>query len=195
MINTHTYDASMDIYRVEETVPKLVEFIEAAKTQEQNALWKYFGITQRAARTDTGSSEDAKLDLLLAELSALREQTDRMNWLALVADGVRTPDTNSESTGRARMPLEPSEMESAIDAIEDFSIRLSEIGLNAEVAMAFDGRLDADAVRVVAAGNVRQLGRFTTDTLVKAARKYFPKAAYLEIIDKDGKDSVRFPLR
>jgi hypothetical protein len=77
MVNTHTYDSRMDIFRVEDEIPKLATFIAAAKSQTQNALWKYFGITQRAARVDTGSPETARMDLLLQEVRALRTGSNR----------------------------------------------------------------------------------------------------------------------
>ena len=72
IVNTHIYDGRMDVWRVEDTVPILATFLKSAENQQQNALWKYFGITQRAARVDAGSPQDAKLELLLAEVEAIR---------------------------------------------------------------------------------------------------------------------------
>lgn len=58
MINTYRYDGCLDIHRVMATVPGLAAFLNRAKAQDQNALWKYFGITRRAARTDPESLTD-----------------------------------------------------------------------------------------------------------------------------------------
>ncbi len=59
MINPYRYDGCLDIHRVMATVPGLAAFLNRAKAQEQNALWKYFGITQRAARSDPESLTDS----------------------------------------------------------------------------------------------------------------------------------------
>jgi hypothetical protein len=59
MINTHRYDGCLEIHRVMATVPRLAAFLNRAKTQNQNALWKYFGVTQRAARTDSEIPADS----------------------------------------------------------------------------------------------------------------------------------------
>jgi nucleoside 2-deoxyribosyltransferase len=61
IVNTHTYRASLQIDVVEEQIPLLAAFIQTAATQQQNALWKHFGITQRAHQVDAGSPGDAKL--------------------------------------------------------------------------------------------------------------------------------------
>jgi hypothetical protein len=75
MLNCYTYDCSLDITCVEAEVPNLAEHVRNAKGQTQNALWRYFGITQRAERSDPGNPEDAKLDLILARLATMEQHT------------------------------------------------------------------------------------------------------------------------
>jgi hypothetical protein len=72
MLNCYTYDSSLDISRVEDQIPKLTTHINSAKHQTQNALWKFFGITQRAERPTPDDPVGAKLDLLLGEVTTIR---------------------------------------------------------------------------------------------------------------------------
>jgi hypothetical protein len=75
IINTQTYDCDMQVWSVEEQIPCLAEYLRQAATQTQNALWKHFGITQRAKEPDPGNPESAKLDLVLAEVNAIRRES------------------------------------------------------------------------------------------------------------------------
>ena len=72
-VSCHTYDSRLDPWVLGSEVPKLAQFIRAASEQQRNALWRYFGITQRAKESEPGDATQAKLDLLLAEVASLRE--------------------------------------------------------------------------------------------------------------------------
>jgi nucleoside 2-deoxyribosyltransferase len=74
MTNTHMYSGSLNVITVKKDITDLTTYIEVAKLQTQNAVWKHFGLTQRAQETDPGSPEDAKLDLILAEMKRTREE-------------------------------------------------------------------------------------------------------------------------
>lgn len=52
LVSCHTYDPRMEPWCLSVEVPKLRAFIKTAGQQEQNALWRYFGITQRASHKD-----------------------------------------------------------------------------------------------------------------------------------------------
>ena len=68
LVNCHTYDARIVPWRLEAEIKKLAQFVQSAGTQERNALWKYFGITQRANAPKPGDPVQGKLDLILASL-------------------------------------------------------------------------------------------------------------------------------
>jgi DNA-binding CsgD family transcriptional regulator len=69
LVSCHTYDAGITAWRLDEEVDALTPFIQAAGAQSRNALWKYFGITQRAsAPAATNDPVQEKLDLILASL-------------------------------------------------------------------------------------------------------------------------------
>ena len=54
-------------------IPKLQAAIETAGKQNQNSLWRYFGITTRPTQAQPSDATQAKLDLLTAEINSLRE--------------------------------------------------------------------------------------------------------------------------
>lgn len=68
LVSCHTYDASLTPWALGAEIERLTSFINKARTQERNALWKYFGITQRASIPSTGDPVQDKLDLMLALL-------------------------------------------------------------------------------------------------------------------------------
>ena len=72
MLNCYTYQS--DLSDTEKQVPELVKLLIAAGRQKRNPVWKYFGITQRAARFNPSSSTDAKIDRMLKTLDAISEE-------------------------------------------------------------------------------------------------------------------------
>ena len=88
-INTYTYDASLTPWSLEAQVPSLSEHINQsmARSGERNPLWRYFGLTQRATPPEIANPAEAKLDLILAELTQLRQssQTPLLRWTPLTS--------------------------------------------------------------------------------------------------------------
>jgi hypothetical protein len=77
-INTHTYEAALQPWTIENQIQSLTEHITraAARSDGRSSLWRYFGLTQRAAPAEITNPEVAKLDLILSQINAL---TRRMN--------------------------------------------------------------------------------------------------------------------
>jgi hypothetical protein len=77
-INTHTYDASLQPWTLPSEVEALTLHIQqvAAKSDNRNALWRYFGLTQRASPAEISNPVEAKLDLLIDEVTRLAKRSD-----------------------------------------------------------------------------------------------------------------------
>jgi hypothetical protein len=73
IVSCHEYDASLTPWCLSAEVERLQKFVCGAGKQSRNALWKYFGMVQQAAVHQEGNPISAKLDLLLSELSILRQ--------------------------------------------------------------------------------------------------------------------------
>jgi nucleoside 2-deoxyribosyltransferase len=74
-INIATYDSALTPWSLDIEVPKLAEHIKevVAVGDARNSMWKYFGLTRRAAPPAAGGNPvEAKLDLLLAEMMKLQ---------------------------------------------------------------------------------------------------------------------------
>jgi hypothetical protein len=72
-INTYTYDSSLMPWSLETQIPSLAEHIRSSVkgANGRNIMWRYFGLTQRAAPADIADPMDAKLSLILSELTKL----------------------------------------------------------------------------------------------------------------------------
>jgi hypothetical protein len=76
-INTHTYDESLTPWTLASEIERLSEHIKAveAGSGSGNDMWRYFGLTKRATPSEiSGNPTEGKLDLVLAEITALRDQ-------------------------------------------------------------------------------------------------------------------------
>jgi hypothetical protein len=75
-INTYTYESSLQPWTLESQVSGLVRHITetAEKCRDRNSLWRYFGLTQRAAPAKIANPTEAKLDFLIAELAEAHRQ-------------------------------------------------------------------------------------------------------------------------
>jgi hypothetical protein len=76
-INTHTYDESLTPWTLNNEIDMLAEHIKAVDTGAAagNDMWHYFGLTKRATPAEIeGNLTEAKVDLLLTEMAALRER-------------------------------------------------------------------------------------------------------------------------
>jgi hypothetical protein len=82
-INTHTYDESLTPWTLTSEIDQLAEHVKAVDmdTESGNDLWRYFGLTKRAAPAEiTENPTEAKLDLLLAEVTALNLRGTASDW-------------------------------------------------------------------------------------------------------------------
>ena len=72
-INTYTYKSSLQPWILESQISCLAKHItEAAeKSGNRNSLWRYFGLTQRATPAEVTDPTQAKLDLLIGEVTRL----------------------------------------------------------------------------------------------------------------------------
>lgn len=72
-INVLTYDESLATWTLDEEIKRLAEHVSNVPTDDAsgNAMWRYFGLTKRGDPAEEGSLE-AKVDLLLAEITKLR---------------------------------------------------------------------------------------------------------------------------
>jgi hypothetical protein len=79
-INTHSYDQSLVPWTLTKEIEQLAEHVKAVDTAagSSNDMWHYFGLTKRASPAEiTGNPIEAKLDLLVAEITALKERDIR----------------------------------------------------------------------------------------------------------------------
>jgi hypothetical protein len=91
-INILTYDESLATWTLDEEVKRLAEHIGSVATDGSsgNAMWRYFGLTKRGGPAEAGSLE-AKVDVLLAEITKLRLQSGTLTGAELIR---RTLDDN-----------------------------------------------------------------------------------------------------
>jgi hypothetical protein len=75
-INTYTYDARLQPWTLDDEIVRLANHItEAAdKSDDRNSLWRYFGLTQRAAPAKVDNPTEAKLDLVIDEITRLSKK-------------------------------------------------------------------------------------------------------------------------
>ena len=77
-INAHTYDASLRPWTLPSEVEALTAHIQQVteRSGNRNALWRYFGLTQRASPAEIANPTDAKLDLLIDQVTRLAQRSD-----------------------------------------------------------------------------------------------------------------------
>ncbi len=73
-INTHSYDASLTPWSLKIAIPDLSKHIKLTveRADGRNSLWRYFGLTQRAAPPEIANPTDAMLNLIVSELADIR---------------------------------------------------------------------------------------------------------------------------
>ena len=74
IVSCFGYGSRLTPWVLRDEVPRLAEWIAAAGARERNAMWQYFGITRRAEAPDPGDPVQAKLDVLLTEVAAVRRR-------------------------------------------------------------------------------------------------------------------------
>lgn len=77
IINFHRYDSSLDVWSIEKEVSALAEHVRNAykKTEDHNALWKYFGVAQTGVFKPEDASLGEKIDLLMQEVATLKTES------------------------------------------------------------------------------------------------------------------------
>jgi DNA-binding CsgD family transcriptional regulator len=75
LVSCHTYDASIAVWSLASQIKELAEFARTAGAHDRNALWRYFGITQRASVPEAGDPVQEQLGLILASLERLDPPT------------------------------------------------------------------------------------------------------------------------
>jgi hypothetical protein len=98
-INTFTYSATLEPWLLELELPQLVEHIVQTvdKSGEQNALWRFFGLTQRGQPAVEENPVEAKFDLILAELSELKNSSHASNDFVYTFDPTNMVYTHAVS--------------------------------------------------------------------------------------------------
>jgi hypothetical protein len=77
-INVFTYDGSLKLWVVKDEVTRLTSHIKATAKSTSgtgNPMWRYFGLTQRAGPAEIENPVEAKLDLILSELTKLNQRS------------------------------------------------------------------------------------------------------------------------
>jgi hypothetical protein len=71
VINHHVYDSSLAPWKLKDEVQALSEHLKETKgrSEGRNALWRYFGLTQRAEPAHIENPLEEKVDLILQEVS------------------------------------------------------------------------------------------------------------------------------
>jgi hypothetical protein len=88
IINVHTYDPSLAPWSLSDDIDKLSGHLRSviAKSEGRNALWRYFGLTTRAAFRPGESTIEEKIDLIMLQL----QERDRLRRV----DITRNPEAN-----------------------------------------------------------------------------------------------------
>jgi len=76
IINVHTYEPSLAPWILEDQVNLIASHLQASaqRGDGRNPLWRYFGLTTRAALKEGESSLEEKVDLLLLQVQAIDSQ-------------------------------------------------------------------------------------------------------------------------
>lgn len=80
IINYHKYSSSLDAWSIETEINTLAKHVRNAykKTEDYNALWKYFGVAQTGVFKPEEASLGEKIDLLMKEVNALKRQPEEV---------------------------------------------------------------------------------------------------------------------
>lgn len=78
IINFHKYSSSLDAWSIETEINTLAEHVRNAykKTEDYNALWKYFGVAQTGVFKPEEAQIGEKIDLIMKEIAALKNQSN-----------------------------------------------------------------------------------------------------------------------
>jgi DNA-binding CsgD family transcriptional regulator/nucleoside 2-deoxyribosyltransferase len=80
-LHCHEYDSSLAPWTLEEQKKKLAKHIQDAykKSNNRNALWKYFGVAQIGTFKPEDAELGEKMDLMMGKLSTIERQQERID--------------------------------------------------------------------------------------------------------------------
>ena len=80
IVNYHGYASALRPWNSEQEINKLITHIQdsAKRSGDENQLWKYFGLTNRATLAEGKGGKQDKLDLLTLEIESLRRKLDEV---------------------------------------------------------------------------------------------------------------------
>ncbi len=73
-INTFAYSSALGQWQLELEIPRLIDHIKQTveKSEGENALWRFFGLTQRGQPAQVDNPVEAKIDLMMTEIERLK---------------------------------------------------------------------------------------------------------------------------
>jgi hypothetical protein len=192
-INTHTYDASLALWSVAAEISKLSSYVTEATAQATggNSMWRVFGITQRARPAEIENPTEAKLDLLMAQVTQLAKQIEAGPFVSYttvsgtgsVVYGGSFPVTSSTvfDTNMAPYTLSTAMSQTAPQLInpvpsrfDDFIERAKAIAATESAALTVDGYDTVDDTVVLSSGgwrlsseNTKKIGRLAGAQRIK----------------------------
>jgi hypothetical protein len=89
IINVHTYEPSLAPWLLDEQIHLLALHLHASaqRSNDRNTLWRYFGLTTRAAFKEGESSLEEKVDLLLLQMQGVGSDLRLTSIPALLRHG------------------------------------------------------------------------------------------------------------
>jgi hypothetical protein len=81
IMNVHQYDPSLSPWTLDGEVDAIAQHLQAAakRSEGRNPLWRYFGLTTRAAFKEGESSLEEKIDLLMLQLDNAQRVSQASN--------------------------------------------------------------------------------------------------------------------
>jgi hypothetical protein len=170
------------------------------KSDGRNSLWRYFGLTQRAAPAEISNPTEAKLDLLIADLTRLANivqdgQPGRLirneltsETVVRMANDSESPSrltifTNIESNEIQKPHLNPSKLSNVIPSkYDEFVTDVREIlrvGFSGLNVLSYDETNDVICLATKGMVTRNQVGRIT-QAAIDSAVKFMFVAAVVE---------------
>lgn len=176
-INNHTYDSELAMWKTPAEIEKLATHLRESADAKDNALWKYFALRLVAGPVRTDAQPADKLDLLLAEVAALRKDS-AVARRALVAPP--SPDLAAAVDKWAKQrEAEEGVMKTAIEhQMSTFGFAPGSYGLSAD---------STDKMVVITSNDLRH------DQQIQLARKLRPTGWQVVLATKIDDVSMRPP--
>lgn len=140
IINVHTYEPSLAPWLLEDQVSAMAEHLTASaqRSDSRNTLWRYFGLTTRAAFREGESSLEEKVDLLLLQLSGSELQSSQPRPSSTLAAFRRnvTPEAERNIAAAAERSI-------SVNAQMEFIDEANKIGRHARIS---ESRFQGNAI-------------------------------------------------